>query len=147
MRHDHEREIDGQTWKTNEFPATVGLRLFVGLAKLLGGPVGKAVAALRGDGLDAGVGVLGDALESLTGRLDEEQALTLAKRLLANTTVIDEGGKLRDAAGQFDLLFQGRYLTLFKVLWFVVEANFKIPLSGFLAAGASQVNADETGKQ
>ena len=59
MRHDHEREIDGQTWKTNEFPATVGLRLFVGLAKLLGGPVGKAVAALRGDGLDAGVGFSG----------------------------------------------------------------------------------------
>lgn len=138
-REAHERVIDGDTWTVQQFPATEGLRLMARLAKLLGGPLSAAMGALQGsDLLDAKVdgSLLGKAVAELADRLDEDEVAGLAKRLLKDTRV---GGK--EVLPQFETLFQGRYLTLFKVLGFVLEVNFQIPLAGWLAVAASQVGA------
>lgn len=136
MRHTHQRDIDGTTWTVNEFSATEGLRLLTRLTNLCGGPVAKALQALPTDRsiLDAALDVelLGAAVAELANRLDEAETVELVRRLLAGTRADD-----REVSPQFDILFQGRYLTLFKVLGFVLEVNFKIPLGDWLAAGSA----------
>ena len=141
MRHNHEREIDGINWTVNEFPATEGLKMLTALTRLVGGPLTQILGALAagGDGvLDAklDLALLGKAVAQLTDQLDEEHVLALAKRLLRETRA---DGK--EVLPQFDLLFQARYLTLFKLLGFVVEVNYKVPLTGWLTAAAQQAAA------
>lgn len=137
MRHTHKREIDGTVWAVNEFSATEGLGILSRLTKLCGGPISRALGSLSGGGiLDATVdfSILGEALSDLCGRLDEAEVVSLVKRLLASTVV--DG----DPAGgsKFDLIFQGRYWTMFKVMAFVVEVNYKIPFPDLLNVGSAE---------
>lgn len=142
MRHNHQREIDGNTWIVNEFSATEGLRLLASLTRLGGGAVAKAIEALPADGSILGMGLnmglLAAAVADLANRLNEDEVVDLVKRLLA-TTLCD--GK--EVARQFDVVFQGRYLTLFKVVGFSLEVNYKLPLADLLAAASG---ADEQEK-
>jgi hypothetical protein len=135
VRHHHQRTIDGTSWTVNEFSATEGLRLLTRLTAICGGPLARAFEALPKDGsiLDARVdfALLGTAVNELAGRLDEHEVVELVRRMLACTTA---DGK--DASAQFDLVFQGRYLTLFKVLAFVLEVNFRLPLTDWLQAAS-----------
>lgn len=156
MRHSKRKEIDGSTWTVNQFSATEGLRLLTLLMKLCGGPIGRAISALKSGGLtsilDSKVdfSLLGEALTELTGRMDEDEIADLVKRLLACTTVDDrEQGKLRklNCGDRFDSVFQGRYLTLFKVLGFVLEVNFDLPLSGWAAAAQAESSGDPEGME
>jgi len=140
VRHKHERQIDGITWTVNEFSATEGLRLLTRLTALCGAPLARAFEALPKDGsvLDARVDftLLGGALSELTSRLDEDQVVELVKRLLGCTLANGE-----DVERRFDVVFQGRYATLFKVLAFVLEVNYKVPLADWLQAASSTVAA------
>lgn len=140
MRHTHEREIDGIRWRVNEFSATEGLRLLTRLTALCGEPLAKAFAALPKDTalLDTTIDfrLLGEAISGLAGRLDEDQVVDLVRRML-DCTVTGDGENARQ---RFDLLFQGRYLTLFKLLGFVLEVNYKLPLPDLLGA-ASPISA------
>jgi hypothetical protein len=130
MRQAHEREIDGNIWTVQQFPATEGLKVLSRVAKLCGGPLGQAVGALT-SGLDSelNMALLGKAVSALAERLDEDDVVTLCKRMLRDTRV---DGK--EVLPQFDLLFQARYLTLFRVLGFVLEVNYQVPLADLLAS-------------
>lgn len=137
MRHTHQKQIDGITWTVNDFSATEGLRLLTRLTNLCGGPLGKAVQALPRDRsvLDAellSVDLLGAAVSELAGRLDENEIVELVRRILGCT--LADG---KEASPQFDILFQGRYGTLFKVVLFALESNYRVPLSEW--AGAALV--------
>lgn len=138
MRHTHEREIDGTRWTVNEFSATEGLRLLTRLTKLCGAPVAKLLGSIPKGGvaslLDSEIdfGALGAAVMELVSVLDEREVEELAKRILANTLA---GGE--DCGRRFDTVFQGRYATLGKVVMFVLEVNYKVPLSDLLQAGSA----------
>lgn len=134
MRQFEEREIDGEIWTVQQFPATVGLKMLSRLARLCGGPLGQAVGAFT-KGLDSelDVGLLGKAIGSLAERLDENEIEVLVKRLLQDTRV---NGK--EVLPQFDTLFQARYLTLLQVLGMVLEVNFKLPLPELLGSVREQ---------
>lgn len=140
MRHTHEREIDGSRWTVTEFSATEGLRILTRLVKLLGDSAAKAFGALPTEGgisvLDAKIdwSMLGEAIGGLANRLDEDEVDELVKRLLANTLIDGKAGKEPAGGPRFDIVFQGRYVTLFKVLSFVLEVNYRIPLSDLLVA-------------
>lgn len=141
MRQSEEKEIDGNRWTVQQFSATEGLRVLSKLTKLLGGPVGKAIGGLQGEGsiLDAKLdfAIFGDAIGELTSRMDEDEIINLVKRLLANTRCNNQ-----EVLQQFDTLFMANYATLFKVILLVVEVNFKIPLAGYLAGVAEQAQAN-----
>lgn len=136
MRHTHKREIDGTLWTVNQFSASEGLRLMTRLIKLCGSPIAKAMQALPTDksilDADVNLSLLAEAIDELTGRLDESEMLALIKRLVSCTQA---DGK--DVDGRFDLVFQGRYRTLFSVLLFVLEVNYDVPLGDWLNAASA----------
>jgi hypothetical protein len=135
--HYKEKEIDGQLWTVTEFSATEGLRLLLKLSKLLGRPLGKAISGLIGDGsgLDHKIdfSIVGEAVGELAERMDEAEVETLVKRLL-RATQVDH----KEVTPQFDILFQRRYVTLFKVLAFVIEVNFDLPLDDWMKQASEE---------
>lgn len=144
-RHKHTTTIEGLEFAVIEFPATEGLRLLTTLTKLLAGPVAAALEALPPGGLarlldqEMNFSLVGKAVGALSDRLDEDQVDELVKRLLACTYL--DGKEVRP---QFDVLFQGRYTTLFKLVWYVLRVNFEVPLADWLAAASME--SDEGGE-
>jgi len=130
-KRSEERQIGGQTWMVTQFVATEGLAIMARLFKLIGPTIGKAVAAVpsasiggTGGFLDMDVKalnttVLGDAVEALASRFDENEVVSLVKRMLADVRV--NGSEVMP---QFDLVFMGDYPKLFSVLRFVLEVNY-----------------------
>jgi len=151
VRKTTEREIDGRTWSVTAFSATEGVGVLARLTRILGGPIGKAISgALGSEGDTGGVGVdaatIAEAFEALADRLDEAEVVGLVKRLLRGTQVAEESGRKVNAADSFDTLFMGSYWTMFKVIGFVLEANYDLPLGAWLSElpGLVAAGADET---
>ena len=120
-----EAMIDGAQWECGLFSATEGLKILTKLTKAIGPALG---AALGGAGsvtglLDSDIGAdaLGKALAILKDSLDEDDTVALIKRILKQSGACCDG-KPVDAT--FDIVFQGRYATLFKVLAFVLKTNY-----------------------
>ncbi len=112
-RRSQERSIGGATWTVTQFPATEGLALLTRLLKLVGPAMG-AVARGEGSALEVGTFVA-----ALVGQLDENETVTLVKRLLKDTR--KDG---REVLPVFDIEFMGNYFTLLSVLGFVLEVNY-----------------------
>ena len=127
-----ERQIGDHMWTVGQFTASIGLRLWTRLIKLVGPSLGTAAAAF-GEGLDTefDASILGKAVEELTKKLDENDVLDLVQRLLSQTQI--DNRKVN-----FDLDFAGNYMELLKVLLFVLEVNYKSFFSG-LPSGAQGV--------
>lgn len=151
MRNTTERDIDGRTWTVTVFSATEGLGIMARLTRILGGPIGRAVAGALGpgggeDGPSVDSATIAEAFEALADRLDEAEVVGLIKRMLRGTQVAMDDGKKVSAADRFDTVFMGAYATLFKVIGFVLEANYDIPLADWLGElpGLMAGGADET---
>ena len=134
-RNTEEKEIDGRMWHVTVFSATEGLGIMSKLTKLLGGPIGKAIAGFMGGGEGPALDpkIISEAFESLAGRLDESEVVGLIKRLLKGTSYDGDKGNRLSAVDTFDVIFMRAYGTLFKVVAFVLEANFAIPLAAWLS--------------
>lgn len=152
MLDSKKKVIKGRTFHTMPFGARRQLALLPGVLRLLSGPVGTLVEALKGlageDGplakMQAGGTVtakdieIGPILTALKG-----EALTTGLRAIADE--LENGGDelimelLRDTtrmkgqkqtdglescADDFDTVFQGDFLTLLQVLAFVLKVNF-----------------------
>ncbi len=152
MRKSQKRTLDDLDFIVTPFSATEGLGCLLSLTKLLGAPLGKAAGSVAGEGnlLDVDtenvtMGVLADAIGSLADRLHEQEVMSLIKRLLMGTHVVYNGKTVELMAGgneaPFEVVFQGKYFTLFKLLGFVLEVNFDLPLAG-LTASLVQTEAD-----
>ncbi len=130
------REFDGIRFQTTQFPAMRSFRLLTSLAKQVG-PVLGALGALDPNtelsdpgNMEMLMSVLGPALQSL----DPDAASKLLLEILANTTAIvpDATGGERalqflgpTAAGNFDSVFSSRLMTMFKVIGFVLQVNYR----------------------
>jgi len=135
MRAHETRTIDDQEWTVVQFGATKGLKIATRLMKVLSGPLGKAVSGFEGNLLDAKINVnaaaLGEAISNMGATLDPEEIVELTHLLLVDNVRCD-GEELNQRS--FDKVFRGRYGTLLKVVAFVVEVNFQVPLTGWLAS-------------
>lgn len=120
------RSIDGVSYAVTTFPARKGLRLKVALVKTLGPALSELMKAVPGGSpaniLDADVKLehVAGALAAAFGGASEEEFLSLVMRLLKDTR--RDGKEIVEET--FDLDFSGEYLHLYKVLWFVLEANY-----------------------
>lgn len=130
-----EKTIDGTRWVVTQFPATEGLEILNELGRILGpglAKLGSAAKQGRGQSLldmDIDIGVIGEAFSSVFSRLAEVRVSEFIKRLLTSTRMVNDKGHPAEVLAQFDMLFAGKYLTLFKVVFFVVETNYEIPFS------------------
>jgi hypothetical protein len=116
-----DREIDGMQWQVSQLPGMRGLKMFNKLGRILGPAMGKALAA----GMDSKKGeinavALSEAIAVLFDRLSEAEIESITRELLA-TAVVD-GKPL--FPGAFDLLMQGRTMTVLKALLFAFEVNY-----------------------
>lgn len=136
MRKTQNKDIDGHDWMVTQFPAGEGIKLLTKLTKL----IGPTIAGLAGDvkkpsdlaNMKLDSKVLQIALEQLASKLDEDNTLDLVKRLLAGTRKDGE-----EVIQTFDIAFQGEYLTLFKVLGFVLKVNYSSFFKGSNEQGSS----------
>ena len=119
------KSIDGDEYAVTQFPARRGLNLKIRLVKVLGPALAEAAGALN---LSAGAAALeqaginpwflGQAVSRLVEGLDSSTG-ELVLELLSQTR--KNNRELNEAA--FDLEFAGKYLTLYKVLGFVIQVN------------------------
>ncbi len=131
----HEKNINGRLFRVSQFPTMRGYKIFHRLAKGLIPAIASVFGSLSGDAekiseLDIDGDGLGKAIEMLFTELDEDKSEALIRDLLSLTFVDGQ-----EVMPQFDVLFQGDYGTLFKVLAFSVEVNFK----SFLGDSGSEI--------
>lgn len=130
-----EKIIDGKRWIVTQFPTSEGLEILNELGRILGPGLAKlGGAAKQGKhqsllDMDVDLGVIGEAFSAVFTRMSEVNASTFMKRLLGSTRCVDDKGHPAEVARQFDIIFAGKYGTLFKVAFFVVEVNYELPFN------------------
>ncbi len=128
MVENKEKKIDEFTVCVTQFPARAGWKMHAKLIRIFGPVIGSLIA---GNDINAGslentldsdfdLSGLGTSLEKLFGELDENTSLALVFELF-NCTRID-GQEISEES--FDLLFAGKYLSIYKILGFVLEVNY-----------------------
>jgi hypothetical protein len=118
------KTIDGAEYSVTQFPARRGLALKIKLVKLIGPALAEAAGGLdlkEGVNLqeaEIDTGFMGKAVEKLVEGMDDSTG-DLILDLLSMTR--KNGQELKEAV--FDTEFAGDYLTLYKVLGFVIQVN------------------------
>lgn len=117
------KQIGSSQWSVQPLPATEGVRVLSRLLKIVGPAIAKSAKGIKGGSglLDAEIdgSAIGDAVDALVSGLDEQETLSLIQRMMAG--VRKDG---HEVAPTFATEFMGDYLTLIKVLAFVVEVNY-----------------------
>ena len=137
MFEQKEKIIDDLKFMVSPFPAGEAIRLQAYLMKLLGPAFARMVGAIKSGSLSGMLDqeidgeAAADALRMLFSVLDEDTLMALIQRLLKNV-ICDfptaEGKVLFDFTSKFDerltIVFQGKLLTIYKVMFFVLEVNY-----------------------
>lgn len=111
MRDQKTVTIDGNEYLITQFGARKGVKIGKKVSKLILPAVSKIYAD------DQQEFNLGSVLEAIAEHIDELDENTI-EELLSETTV-------NKYAIDFDKHFAGRYASLFKVLWEIIEFNFQ----------------------
>lgn len=118
-----EKEINGSRYTVTQMTARRALRMKAKLLRLFGAPLAQLFLPSGEEPID-GMAFSKDeavkALQSLAMELDDKTFEFLIVELLKE--VRKDGVELTESV--IDLEFAGDLLTLFKVVWFVLEANF-----------------------
>lgn len=118
------KTIDGSEYMVTQMTARQALKMQAKLLKLLGPCLGEAISAMLTKDDKTG---LSRSLMALASTVDEKTFDGLVFELLVG--VRKDGVELRD--GEINLEFAGALNTLYKVIAFVLEANY----SDFWAEG------------
>ena len=110
------KEIDGHLYEVDLFTTTEGLKVWIRLQKIVGSGF---AGLLEGAGGDEKEQALASAVGSLVGAMDEDSTIELIKKLCSR---LKRDGQ--SVLADYDMFFRGKYLTLGKVLMFVIEENF-----------------------
>ncbi|MCC6178816.1 MAG: hypothetical protein WAZ94_15230 [Phycisphaerales bacterium] len=113
------RIIDGYTVELSPLPAWQGLEGLHQLTRLVGPALTGIMAAAKGDLQAIGTGV-SQALMTTP----PAEVTALMKRLLGTCRLTLHDGKQIVGIGTFDTEFQGKLLTVFKIVAFAVEVNY-----------------------
>lgn len=115
--------IDGTTFSVSPLLTSQGLVVMSRIMKLLG-PTAAGALKNGGEGLDSQIDLSG-ALNALADRMDETLVLDTIKKLVNESTTQvstpDGTGMLKL---NFELQFQGEFVTLMKVVKLAFEVNY-----------------------
>jgi len=141
MRKTHEKKLKGPggaevRYRCTTLPARKGLRLGTRIVRI----VAPSLGILAGEGQQSvatlltgkGSGIIGQAIEALVSRLDEDGVLDLVKDLLECTVRFgpDETGKPQqenlEDGDVFDEVYAGNYEEMLEALRFAFEVNLPV---------------------
>lgn len=117
-----EKLIDGDTYMVSQFPGRRAIKIQIRLVKLLGPAVASLVAGSKGLDDSIALSNLADAVARLGAALDPDDFESLVMELLSMTR---KNGREIGSQAAFDAEFTGKLTTVYKVLAFVLEVNFK----------------------
>lgn len=126
MQKHETREIDGLRFTVQQLPARRGMKLLNHLIRIAGPGLAKAAGALKGGDLakldlaNIDFGALGEALKSIFDGLPDVEFDYVLDEMLA-VTLLNEA-PLKPV---FDAALQGRIGTVYKLLAFALEVNFR----------------------
>lgn len=122
------REIDGLTVTSTPLPARRANRLLTRLGALIA-PLGDLIAGAQTGAnsfADVDLQGLGAALGGALSQVQGDAADAMITQTLVATTVIVDGRRVDLSSGEaIDVVFQGRLGTMYKVLGFALEVNFR----------------------
>lgn len=128
------RDIDGLTVTSTQLPA---MRSFALMARL-GKVIAPALGMVEGVSLTSGIGALAPALAQLFAQLDGAEAESLAREVLASTSVVVDGRRLElSRTEMINLAFEGRIKTMLATLKFALEVNYGDFFAGGLSGAAA----------
>lgn len=121
--------------------ALQAFRLMGRLGKLLG-PALQSFRGVKFRGQD--IGTLAPMLATLFEQLDPDQAESLAINLMEGCLAVGVGSKAipLNNAENIDLVFGGRLMTMFKVMAFAAEVNYKDFVGGLRDGGQASDSDD-----
>ena len=128
MKATQEKTIDDLMVSVSQLPAGKGWRLFMKLNKALLPAISNLIGSVKDwEKLEINGEGLKNSVETLLMELEPEKSEALIKEILQLTRVDGQ-----EVAPNFDLLFQGRYLTMLKIVMFTLEVNYKsfLPVGG-----------------
>jgi len=139
-----EKTIDGRKITVTQFPGRRGLKLKTRLAKLLGPTIFTALKSVSGKSenildKDINLETAAGAIEKLLERIDENIWEALVFELLSMTRI--NGQEVTSEI--FDVEFAGSFVTLYKILAFILEVNYKDFL-GLTGIGLSKPSAADS---
>ena len=111
MRKDKDFYLDDVHYLATQYDATKALKLLIRLSKIIGKPLGILTSQTDNEALKQGL--IGDAIDALTQRIDADETLNLIDQILKCVTIFD-GDTNRQII--FDIDFQGKLGHLFKLL-------------------------------
>lgn len=136
------KKIGSNTYMVAPFFAAEALKLQTTLVKILGPGVAKLIGAVPTpqDGksiLESNIdgAEIASAVGTLFEHLGEEEFVSLINRILKNVIVelgtpVKEGTQsiklvsLSEGENAFNMVFQGKLVDMYKVLFFVIQVNF-----------------------
>ena len=121
------KEIDGKTFVVTPFNALEAMKLQVKLAKIFGPALGGLISE---KGLDSDVDISKGIMTLFMG-IDDNVVLDIIRTAFKKTECemyVDDKRILytlsNPNSADFDTVFRGTLMTLYKVIWFVVEVNY-----------------------
>jgi len=143
------KTIEGLQVRTQQLPALRSFRLFNKLGKILA-PVLTRVADLK-ISEDMEIGELAPALGELFAHIDPGESDTLAKEILAMTSVVYENKNFELAnEGAIDTIFTGRFKAFLMTMAFALQVNYQDFFADALgsvvpsASGSTPKNPEES---
>jgi len=133
-----EKTINGHAYQVQQFPAMTGLRLAVKVVKTLGAGIAK-MGDIKGGfsglmNMDTSDLNIGDMVEGLLGKLDDENTPKLILELFAATW--RDGVELNQK--NFDMAYAANYIEMGQAIAFIIEVNYG-DFFGVLEAGKTGI--------
>lgn len=121
------RIIDGKTFIVDPMGAMQALKLKVELVGIFAPALASLVSSGKDITLDSETDITG-AIETLVTALDDTKFEKLTNKLMTRAYVcFDENPQMQPLTDNknFDYAFKQNLMTFYKVVWFVVEVNYK----------------------
>jgi len=119
--------IDGKTFIIDPMGAMSALKLKVELVGVFAPALSSLISNGGNVSLDSEADING-AIETLFMSLDENKFESLSKKLMVRANVCFEGNPQMQPLTNdknFDYAFQQNLITFYKVVWFILQVNYK----------------------
>lgn len=121
MRERVTKTIDGIDFTHTQLGAKEGRKVLVMITKSVGPGLGKLLGETNAVSVTAAIG---DAVKDLADSLTVSDLEMLCETMGRSTEMLWDGKFIQLTTDHQDIVFAGKYGTMFKWLWFCLEVNY-----------------------